>query len=96
MRRKPRFLVALLASGQASTLTATLAGQIVMEGFLHIRLPAWLRRLVTRLLALVPALITIVWFGEESTGSLLVQRIGNVGLLFRPKPKLSRIVLPAT
>jgi manganese transport protein len=43
-----------------------------MEGFLHIRLPAWLRRLVTRLLALVPALITIVWFGEESTGSLLV------------------------
>jgi len=65
-------LFALLASGQASTLTATLAGQIVMEGFLHIRLPAWLRRLVTRLLALVPALITIVWFGEESTGSLLV------------------------
>jgi manganese transport protein len=66
------FAVALLASGQASTLTATLAGQIVMEGFLHIRLPAWLRRLVTRLLALIPALITIVYFGEESTGSLLV------------------------
>ena len=66
------FAVALLASGQASTLTATLAGQIVMEGFLHIRLPAWLRRLITRLLALIPALITIVWFGEESTGSLLV------------------------
>ena len=66
------FALALLASGQASTLTATLAGQIVMEGFIHIRLPAWLRRLVTRLLALVPALITIVWFGESSTGSLLV------------------------
>jgi len=66
------FALALLASGQASTLTATLAGQIVMEGFLHIRLPAWLRRLVTRLLALVPALITIIWFGEGSTGSLLV------------------------
>jgi manganese transport protein len=66
------FALALLASGQASTLTATLAGQIVMEGFLHIRLPAWLRRLVTRLLALVPALITIVYFGENSTGSLLV------------------------
>jgi manganese transport protein len=66
------FALALLASGQASTLTATLAGQIVMEGFLHIRLPAWLRRLVTRLLALIPALITIVWFGEGSTGSLLV------------------------
>jgi manganese transport protein len=64
--------VALLASGTASTLTATLAGQIVMEGFLHIRLRPWLRRLVTRLLALVPALITIVWFGEDSTGWLLV------------------------
>ncbi len=66
------FAVALLASGTASTLTATLAGQIVMEGFLHIRLRPWLRRLVTRLLALVPALITIVWFGEDSTGWLLV------------------------
>ena len=66
------FALALLASGTASTLTATLAGQIVMEGFIHIRLPAWLRRLVTRLLALVPALITIVCFGESSTGSLLV------------------------
>jgi manganese transport protein len=66
------FALALLASGQASTLTATLAGQIVMEGFIHLRLPAWLRRLVTRLLALIPALITIVWFGEGSTGSLLV------------------------
>jgi len=66
------FALALLASGQASTLTATLAGQIVMEGFLHIRLAAWLRRLITRLLALIPALITIVWFGEGSTGHLLV------------------------
>jgi manganese transport protein len=66
------FALALLASGTASTLTATLAGQIVMEGFLHIRLPAWLRRLATRLLALIPALITIMWFGEGSTGWLLV------------------------
>lgn len=66
------FALALLASGQASTLTATLAGQIVMEGFIHIRLPSWLRRVVTRLLALIPALITIVWFGENSTGGLLV------------------------
>ncbi len=66
------FAVALLASGQSSTLTATLAGQIVMEGFLHIRLRPWLRRLITRLLAIIPALITIVWFGEEATGSLLV------------------------
>jgi manganese transport protein len=66
------FAFALLASGQSSTLTATLAGQIVMEGFLHIRLPQWLRRLATRLIAIVPALIAIVCFGEQSTGELLV------------------------
>jgi len=66
------FALALLASGQASTLTATLAGQIVMEGFIHIRLKPWLRRIITRLLALIPALITIVYFGESSTGGLLV------------------------
>lgn len=66
------FGLALLASGQSSTLTATLAGQIVMEGFLQLRLPAWLRRLVTRLIAIVPALIAIIFFGEKSTGSLLV------------------------
>jgi manganese transport protein len=66
------FALALLASGQSSTLTATLAGQIVMEGFLQIRLPGWLRRLLTRLIAIVPALITIIFFGEKSTGSLLV------------------------
>lgn len=66
------FALALLASGQSSTLTATLAGQIVMEGFLHLRLPSWLRRLATRLIAIVPALIVIVVFGESSTGSLLV------------------------
>lgn len=66
------FALALLASGQSSTLTATLAGQIVMEGFLHLRLPSWLRRLATRLIAIVPALIVIVVFGESSTGNLLV------------------------
>jgi manganese transport protein len=66
------FAFALLASGQSSTLTATLAGQIVMEGFLQLRLPPWLRRLATRLLAIIPALITIVFFGEQSTGKLLV------------------------
>ncbi|KJH69533.1 Nramp family divalent metal transporter [Aliterella atlantica] len=66
------FGLALLASGQSSTLTATLAGQIVMEGFLQLRLPPWLRRLATRLIALVPALIAIIFFGEQSTGSLLV------------------------
>ena len=66
------FGLALLASGQSSTLTATLAGQVVMEGFLHLRLPSWLRRLATRLLAIVPAVIAIILFSEKSTGSLLV------------------------
>ncbi|MFB2935621.1 Nramp family divalent metal transporter [Aerosakkonemataceae cyanobacterium BLCC-F154] len=66
------FGIALLASGQSSTLTATLAGQIVMEGFLQLRLPPWLRRLATRLLAIIPALIAIIFFGEKSTGNLLV------------------------
>jgi manganese transport protein len=66
------FAIALLASGQNSTLTGTLAGQVVMEGFLHLRMKPWLRRLLTRLLAIVPALIVILWFGEESTTDLLV------------------------
>ncbi len=66
------FAIALLASGQSSTLTATLAGQIVMEGFLDIKIPSWLRRLATRLLAITPALIVILIFGENSTGGMLV------------------------
>jgi manganese transport protein len=66
------FAIALLASGQNSTITATLAGQIVMEGFLDIRLPAWLRRLVTRLLAIVPAVIVAIIYGESGTAKLLV------------------------
>lgn len=66
------FAFALLASGQSSTLTATLAGQVVMEGFLQLKLAPWLRRLTTRLLAVIPALITIIFLGEESTGRLLV------------------------
>ena len=59
------FAVALLASGQNSTITGTLAGQIVMEGFLDIRLPAWLRRLITRLIAIVPAVIVTALYGEQ-------------------------------
>ena len=66
------FAVALLFSGQNATLTGTLAGQIVMEGFLNIRLRPWLRRLITRLIAIVPALITVYWYGEHGIGSLLV------------------------
>jgi manganese transport protein len=66
------FAIALLASGQNSTLTGTLAGQIVMEGFLNIRLNPWLRRLITRLIAIVPAFIVIWIYGEKGTGSLLI------------------------
>jgi manganese transport protein len=66
------FAVALLCSGQNATLTGTLAGQIVMEGFLNIRLRPWLRRLVTRLIAIIPALITVYFYGERGTGQLLI------------------------
>jgi len=66
------FAVALLASGQASTITGTLAGQIVMEGFLNIRLRPWLRRLITRLIAVVPAAIVAGLYGERGIGQLLI------------------------
>ncbi|WP_445324057.1 Nramp family divalent metal transporter [Paenibacillus sp. FSL M7-1455] len=66
------FGVALLASGQNSTLTGTLAGQIVMEGFLDIKLPPWLRRLVTRLIAVIPAVIVTMVAGEQGTEKLLI------------------------
>jgi manganese transport protein len=66
------FAIALLASGQNSTLTGTLAGQIVMEGFLHIRLPQWQRRLFTRLLAIIPTVIVVALYGEHGTARLLI------------------------
>src|SRR6185295_14137533 len=66
------FALALLASGQNSTLTGTLAGQIVMEGFLNIRLRPWLRRLITRAIAIVPAVCVIGYFGEGKTTELLI------------------------
>jgi manganese transport protein len=66
------FAVALLFSGQNATLTGTLAGQIVMEGFLNIRLRPWLRRLITRLIAIIPALFTVAFYGERGTGALLI------------------------
>ncbi len=66
------FAIALLASGQNSTLTGTLAGQIVMEGFLNIRLKPWLRRLITRLIAIIPAFIITWLYGERGTTSLLI------------------------
>ena len=66
------FALALLASGQNSTLTGTLAGQIVMEGFLNIRLRPWLRRLITRGIAIVPAAVVAIVYGESGTARLLV------------------------
>jgi len=66
------FAIALIASGQSSTITGTLAGQIVMEGHLNFRIQPWLRRLITRLLAIVPALLTIIYFGDKALGSLLI------------------------
>ena len=66
------FALALLASGLNSTLTGTLAGQIVMEGFLNIRLRPWLRRLITRAIAIVPAAITAIMYGESGTAKLLI------------------------
>lgn len=66
------FAVALIAAGQSSTITGTLAGQIVMEGYLNLRIAPWIRRLLTRLIAITPALIAINFYGEDSTGDLLV------------------------
>lgn len=66
------FGVALLASGMSSTLTATLTGQIVMEGFLSLKLPPWLRRLLTRSLAVVPALLVVIYYGESGVARLLL------------------------
>jgi manganese transport protein len=66
------FAVALLCCGLNSTITATLAGQIVMEGFLNLRIAPWLRRMVTRGIAIVPAIIVTVWAGDKATGQLLI------------------------
>ncbi|MCP2026319.1 manganese transport protein [Flavobacterium sp. HSC-32F16] len=66
------FAVALIAAGQSSTVTGTLAGQIVMEGYLHLRIQPWVRRIITRLIAIVPALIVIWVYGESVTGKLLI------------------------
>lgn len=66
------FAVALIAAGQSSTITGTLAGQIVMEGYLNLRIQPWLRRLITRLIAIIPALLVIIIYGEEETGALLI------------------------
>jgi manganese transport protein len=66
------FGVALVAAGQSSTITGTLAGQVVMEGYLNLRIAPWLRRLITRLIAITPAYFVIIFYGEGKTGALLV------------------------
>ncbi|WP_185869876.1 Nramp family divalent metal transporter [Blattabacterium cuenoti] len=82
------FALALLASGQNSTLTGTMAGQIVMEGFLNIRLKPWIRRLITRLIAIVPAMIASIIYGEKGTTELLIisQIILSIQLSFAIVP----------
>ncbi len=85
------FALALLASGQNSTLTGTLAGQIVMEGFLNIRLRPWLRRLITRLIAIVPAVVISILYGARGTSQLLVlsQVVLSLQLSFAVFPLVS-------
>ncbi|WP_185862418.1 Nramp family divalent metal transporter [Blattabacterium cuenoti] len=82
------FALALLASGQNSTLTGTLAGQIVMEGFLNIKFKPWIRRLITRLIAIVPAMIASIIYGEKGTAELLIisQIILSIQLSFAIVP----------
>lgn len=99
------FAIALLASGQNSTITGTLAGQVVMEGFLNIHIKPWLRRLITRLIAIAPALIVTIYYGEKGTTSLLIlsQVILSIQLSFavvplvlftNDKKKMGRFVNP--
>ncbi len=82
------FAIALLASGQNATLTGTMAGQIVMEGFLNIRLRPWVSRLLTRLVAIIPAVIVASLYGAKGIGSLLIlsQVILSVQLSFAVVP----------
>ncbi len=100
------FAISLLACGLNSTVTATLAGQIVMEGFLNIRLPAWMRRLFTRMVAIVPAAGVTLYYGAEGTGTLLI--LSQVVLAFqlpfaivplvmftRDKSKMGALVSPS-
>ncbi len=84
------FAIALLAAGQSSTITGTISGQVVMEGFLNLRMRPWLRRLVTRSVALVPAILVIAYMGDEGTYKLLIlsQVILSLQLPFATIPLL--------
>ncbi len=87
------FAVSLIAAGQSSTVSGTLAGQIVMEGHVHLRLQPWVRRVITRLLAIIPAVLTIIISGEESSGRLLIlsQVILSMQLGFAVIPLLHHV-----
>jgi manganese transport protein len=89
--------VALLCSGQNATLTGTLAGQIVMEGFINLRIRPWLRRLITRVVAIVPAVIVTVLYGDRGTGPLLIlsQVVLSLQLPFAVFPLVSFTSDPA-
>jgi manganese transport protein len=82
------FAVALIAAGQSSTLTGTLAGQVVMEGYLNIRIQPWLRRFITRAIAIIPAFFTVLILGDSATGKLLVlsQVVLSMQLVFAMVP----------
>ena len=82
------FGIALLCCGLNSTVTATLSGQIVMEGFIDIRLPPWARRLMTRAIAIVPAAIVTIWYGEAGTAKLLI--LSQVMLALRCRSRSCR------
>ncbi len=84
----PLFAIALLASGQNSTLTGTLAGQIVMEGFLHVRIQPWLRRMISRTIAIVPAVFAVYLYGEHGLGKLIIlsQVVLSIQLSFAVVP----------
>jgi manganese transport protein len=84
------FGIALLASGQSATFTGTIAGQVILEGFLDLKIPCWIRRLITRGLALIPALIGVIVLGDGAVGRLLVltQVVLSAGLPFARAPLL--------
>lgn len=82
------FAIALLASGQNSSITGTLAGQVVMEGFVHLKVPAWLRRLITRSIAIIPTILVVAIHGEQGTEKLLIfsQVVLSIQLSFAVVP----------
>ena len=92
------FAIALIAAGQSSTITGTMAGQIVMEGYLHLRINPWLRRLLTRLIAIVPAVLVIVIYGDEKVDDLLIfsQVILSIQLGFAVVPLIHFVSDKAT